>query len=446
MADTKSKYLITDSPLKALFIFFIPIMLGNIFQQFYNLCDSAILGQFVSEQALAAAGACLSFTNVFLFIANGAGIGAAVIVGRHFGAADYKKMKTVMTTAYIAFFSVSVVLGLFGFFAGHRIMVLLNTPDDTIGLASTYLRIYFLGLPFIFIYNVTSAMYNALGKSKYPLFFLIFSSLLNIALDLLFVTEFHSGIAGVAFATLISQGISCVLSVSVFASNIRKFRIEKTELFNTGDLAKITGIALPSIFQQTTISIGLMLIQSTVNSFGSQALAGFSVGLRIESLGSTIMVAGGTAFSTFVAQNLGAGKLGRIKKGYFAANIIQCTFAFLFFISIYIFKTRIIWLFIGQDCSPTAYSTALGYLTYMSHVLVIMGFKHTADGVLRGLGRMKMFMAGNVVNICIRVSFSKIVSRIIGISAVWISNPIGWIASLSMCYLSYRKIRREMNF
>lgn len=446
MKNTNSRYLITDNPLKALFIFFVPIMLGNIFQQFYNLCDSAILGQFVSEQALAAAGACLALTNVFIFIANGGGIGASVIVGRHFGAGNYTKMKTVITTAYITFFSVSLILGLFGFIAGRKIMMLLNTPDDAIDLAVTYLRIYFLGLPFIFLYNVTSAIYNALGKSKYPLLFLIFSSLLNICLDILFVTKFHFGISGVAFATLIAQGVSCVLSISVFVVNIRKLKIGTTELFNSSDLLQITRIALPSIFQQMTISIGLMLIQSTVNSFGSQALAGFSVGLRIESLGSTIMVAGGTAFSTYVAQNYGAGKLDRIRKGYFAANIIQCIFAAIFFIVIYIFKTRIIWLFIGQNCSDTAYATALGYLTYMSQVLVIMGFKHTSDGVLRGLGRMKVFMIGNVVNICIRVSFSKIVSKIIGISAIWISNPIGWIASLSMSYLNYRRIKKEMAF
>ena len=204
----KNDYLITSRPLKALFLFFIPIALGNLFQQFYNLVDSSILGHFVSEQALAASAACISLTNVFIFIGNGFGIGAGVIVGKNFGAQNYRQMKIVVLTAYTTSIVLSILLGIIGFTGGRQFLLWLKTPSDVLELAVTYLRIYFLGLPFVLVYNVTASMYNALGKSKFPLFFLIFSSLLNIGLDVLFVTRFHFGIAGVAFATLIAQGIA----------------------------------------------------------------------------------------------------------------------------------------------------------------------------------------------------------------------------------------------
>lgn len=446
----KKAYLVTGNPFKCLLIFVLPIMLGNLFQQCYNLVDSAILGRFVSEQALAAAGACLSFCNIFIFIANGAGAGASVIVSRYYGANDLGRMKLAITTAYITFIALSVALGIIGFVISPIVMSLLKTPSDTIGLAVTYLRIYFLGLPFLFLYNVTASMFNALGKSAFPLMFLIFSSILNIFLDLLFVIKYNSGIAGVAWATLIAQGVSCVISVSVFVVILRRVMggrdsssKSSRQLFSGVELSNMTRIALPSIFQQVTISIGLMLVQSVVNSFGSQALAGFSLGLRVESLGSTLVVAIGVAFSTYTAQNIGAGKTERIHTGYVSANLIAVMFCSAFFIIIQIFKRSIISFFLGSDASPVTYTTAMGYLNYMSCVLCIMGFKHTSDGVLRGMGRMKMFTIGNFVNIVIRVSFSHILAPIIGVQAVWISNPIGWSASLIMCYLSYRSIMKK---
>lgn len=442
----KDQYLITKNPLLALFIFFLPVALGNVFQQFYNLVDSSILGRFVSEQALAAAAACLSFTNIFLFVGNGYGIGAGVVVGKYFGAGDYKNMKVVISTTFITSFAMSLVLGALGIAIARPVMVALQTPPDTIDMACLYLRIYFGGMPFVILYNVTAAMFNALGKSKYPLFFLIISSLMNIGLDLLFVKTFESGIAGVAYATLISQAFACLLSMAIFFLKLKKLKIGKTAFFSKMELLKITKIGLPSIFQQATISIGLMLIQSTINSFGSAALAGYSVGARIESLGSAVVIACGASLSTFVAQNLGAKKYKRIHQGYLAANLIVAIFCVLFFIFVLFFKNKLIYLMLGNDCSQTAFDTAKQILVFMSEVMCMLGFKHTADGVVRGLGRMSMFTLGNLINIVIRVSFSKLMAPVIGMQAVWISNPIGWTASLVLCYLSYRRAKKQLGF
>ena len=212
----KNDYLIQKKPLSALVLFSVPIIVGNLFQQFYTMADSAIVGRFVSEQALAAVGASYALTNIFICVAIGGGIGASVIVSRYFGAKEYENMKSAVFTALLSFLAVSIVLGGIGLLLGRQIMVVLNTPADVLDLSVQYLNIYFLGLPFLFMYNVLSAMFNALGKSRIPLYFLIFSSVFNVILDVVFVTQFGMGVAGVAWATLIAQGISAVLSFFVF--------------------------------------------------------------------------------------------------------------------------------------------------------------------------------------------------------------------------------------
>ena len=280
----ENDYLIQRKPMNALFIFALPIIVGNLFQQFYTMADSAIVGRFVGEQALAAVGASYALTNIFICVAIGGGIGASVIVSRYFGAGEYGRMKLAVYTALLAFLGVSVALGGVGLVLSREIMVLLNTPADVLDMAAEYLGIYFLGLPFLFMYNILSSMFNALGKSRIPLYFLIFSSVFNVVLDVILVTRFQMGVAGVAWATLIAQGISAVLSFFVFLRALGKLDGARTGLFDRTELSDMTRIALPSILQQSTVSIGMMLVQSVVNGFGTQILAGFSAAARLESL------------------------------------------------------------------------------------------------------------------------------------------------------------------
>lgn len=225
----ENDYLIQKKPLLALLIFSLPMIIGNLFQQFYTMADSAIVGRFVSEQALAAVGASYALTNIFICVAIGGGIGASVIVSRYFGAKEYENMKAAVFTALLSFLFVSIVLGGIGLLFGRKIMIVLNTPADVLDLSVQYLNIYFLGLPFLFMYNVLSAMFNALGKSRIPLYFLIFSSVFNVILDVVFVTRFQMGVAGVAWATLIAQGLSAVLSFFVFLRDLRKIEVETQE-------------------------------------------------------------------------------------------------------------------------------------------------------------------------------------------------------------------------
>ena len=221
---SKDEYLITDEPLKALTVFAMPMILGSFFQQVYNMADSIIVGQFVGSSALAAVGACAALTNVFICIALGAGVGAGVLVSRYFGSRDYSKMKTIVSTSLISFLILSILLGVFGFCFSHSMMSLLQTPADILKDAVLYLRVYFVGFPFLFMYNILSTMFTSIGESKIPLGLLIFSSVLNIFMDLWMVAGLGLGVFGAALATLIAQGISAVFSLLIFFGRMRRYK------------------------------------------------------------------------------------------------------------------------------------------------------------------------------------------------------------------------------
>lgn len=434
----ENDYLIKKKPMNALLIFSLPIIIGNLFQQTYTLADSAIVGRFVSEQALAAVGASYALTNIFICIAIGGGIGASVIVSRYFGAGDYAKMKLAVFTSFVSFLIISIVLGSLGLLLNKNIMILLNTPADVLDMAVEYLNIYFLGLPFLFMYNVLSSMFNALGKSRIPLYFLIFSSIFNIVLDFILVTRFQMGVAGVAWATLIAQGISAVLSYIVFIRELKKLDCEKTGVFDKAELWAMTKIALPSILQQSTVSIGMMLVQSVVNGFGSEALAGFSSAMRVESICVVPMMGIGNAVSSYTAQNMGAHKPKRVIEGYHAANKMVLACAAVICLVLELFNHQIISLFLGTGGTTAAVSTGRGYLTFMGWFFCLIGFKMAVDGLLRGAGDMKMFTVANLVNLSIRVLIAVILAPRFGIAMVWYAVPIGWLANGIISFAQYR--------
>ncbi len=434
----ENDYLVRKKPFHALLIFALPIIIGNLFQQMYTMVDSAVVGRFVSEQALAAVGASYSLTNIFICVALGGGIGASVIVSRYFGAKNYNRMKLAVFTAFLSFLIVSVLLGGFGLLFSRNIMVLLNTPADVLDMAVEYLNIYFIGLPFLFMYNVLSSMFNALGKSKIPLVFLIFSSLLNIVLDVFMVTQLGMGVAGVAWATLIAQGISAVLSFLVFLRELKKLECGHTKAFDRGELAAMTKIALPSILQQSTVSIGMMLVQSVVNSFGSQALAGFSAAMRVESLCIVPMIAIGNALSSYTAQNIGAGNPERVVQGYRVSNLMVVFCAAVLCVALELFNGPIVAFFLGDGGTAVAEATGRGYLSFMGWFFCLIGFKMAVDGLLRGAGDMKMFTIANIVNLFIRVFVSVMFAPTLGIEMVWYAVPIGWFANWSISFAQYR--------
>ncbi|MDO5775596.1 MAG: MATE family efflux transporter [Eubacteriales bacterium] len=435
---TKDEYLITDAPLKALSIFALPMILGSFFQQVYNMADSIIVGRFVGSSALAAVGACAALTNVFICVALGAGVGAGVLVSRAFGSRSYGKMKTIVSTSLISFLILSGILGVIGYLLSRPMMQLLQTPSDILDTAVLYLKIYFLGFPFLFMYNILSNMFTSIGESRVPLALLIFSSLLNIFMDLWMVVNLGMGVFGVALATLISQGISAIMSLLIFLRRMKRYE-GAFVLFETKELTSMLDIAVPSILQQSTVSIGMMIVQAVVNPFGTQALAGYSATMRVENVFSLMFVSIGNAVSPFVSQNLGAKKEERIRQGYHAALIMDVFFAILAFIIIENLHTQIAGLFLGKDGTELAYSVSCGYMKWLGYFFIFMGIKMATDGVLIGLGIMRPFLIANMVNLGIRLTVALVFAPRYGIEFVWLAVPLGWLANFLVSYFSLRK-------
>lgn len=435
----EKEYLIREKPLKALLLFAVPMIIGNLFQQFYTMVDSVVVGRFVGENALAAVGASYSLTNVFISIAIGGGMGASVLTSRYFGGRNYKRMKTSVSTALLSFLAVSIVLGGAGLLLGKEIMKLLNTPENIMEDATEYLNIYFIGLPFLFMYNVLASMFNALGKSRVPLYLLIFSSVFNVVLDVIMVYSFHMGVAGVAWATLIAQGISAVMAFLIFAGEMKSYEGgEQSQWFDKRELGEMCRIALPSILQQSTVSIGMMLVQSVVNGFGAQMLAGYSAGMRIESICIVPMAAMGNVMSSYTAQNLGAGKQERAVKGYHTAYGIVFGFGILLCVILELFYRPLIAMFLGEEGTVLAMNTGMSYMRFIGFFFSFIGLKMITDGLLRGAGDMKVFTIANMVNLCIRVVVAVTMAPRFGIAFVWYAVPMGWLANYLISFARYR--------
>ena len=362
-----------------------------------------------------------------------------MLVSRAFGARRYDELKTTVNTSLVSFLVLSLLLSFFGYIFSTPIMNALNTPDNIHEEAVMYLRIYFLGLPFLFMYNILSSVFNALGRSKIPLYFLIFSSLLNVALDLFMVAVLKMGIAGAAWATLIAQGVSACLSFAVLIRNLAEFEGRARTVFNKRIFKNMTGLAIPSILQQSTVSIGMMLVQSVVNSFGSQVLAGYSAGMRIENIATVPMVSIGNTMSSYTAQNLGAQMSGRVKEGYHVSYIMVIFFAIVTCLILELFPVPLINMFIGAEGTAKAYQTGVDYLRFMGWFFAIIGFKMATDGVLRGGGDVKVFTSANLVNLSTRVIFSFALAPVVGVAAVWYIVPVGWFLNWMISLIGYEK-------
>lgn len=433
------EYLIREKPAKALLAFAFPMIVGNLFQQFYTMADSMIVGRFVGEDALAAVGASYSLTTVFISISIGGGVGASVLTSQHFGARQYERMRTSIDTALLSFLALSLTLAGIGLGFGTQILQLLNTPENIMADATTYLQIYFLGLPFLFMYNVLSSVFNSLGKSRIPLYLLIFSSVLNIVLDYVLVRYGHLGVAGVAWATLIAQGLSALLSFLILLRQLREYRQAGSVVcFEGAELGRMARVALPSILQQSTVSIGMMLVQSVVNGFGSQVLAGYTAASRLESFCIVPMAAMGNAISSYTAQNIGAKRLDRVRSGYRAGYAIVAGFAVLLCVLFEPAPEWFISLFLGEDGTAAALQTGTAYLRFICWFYVLIGLKMLTDGLLRGARDMVMFTVANMANLFLRVFVAVVFAPRLGVAMVWSAVPLGWLVNYLISFAQYR--------
>ena len=325
-----NKDLTQGTPERVLWRFCLPLFGSIIFQQLYNIADSLIAGKFVGENALAAVGNSYEITLIFIAFAFGCNIGCSVIVSRYFGAKEYHHAKTAVHTTLISGGVLCALLMLAGFIGCSFLLELIHTPSEIMDDSRLYLMIYIAGLPFLFFYNIATGIFSALGDSKTPFYFLACSSTANIAMDYAFVKYLQMGVAGVAWATFICQGISCILAMVVVFRHLKALKSErKSEIFSEHIFKQICIVAIPSILQQSFISIGNIIIQSLINGFGPSVIAGYAAAIKLNNLVITSFTTLGNGISNYTAQNMGAGKYDRVHSGFNPALNPLCTLSYV---------------------------------------------------------------------------------------------------------------------
>lgn len=433
-----TKDLTTGKPSSVLWRFTVPMFASVVFQQLYNIADSVIAGKFAGEDALAAVGASYPITMIFMAIAMGCNIGCSVVIAQLFGAKDYGKMKTAVTTTLLSALFLSALLTVGGIWGAGGMMRLLNTPENILKDGGLYLKIYIGGFVFLFLYNVATGIFTALGDSRTPLYFLIGSSLGNIFLDILFVKSFGWGVAGVAWATFLAQGVACILALITIWRKLAAIEIsERAEWFSLRMLGKISRVAIPSILQQSFISVGNLLVQGLINSFGSSVIAGYSAAIKLNTFCITSLSTIGNSMSNFTAQNMGAGRTERVKKGFRSGLVMSMAVAALFFCSFFFFGEGLLLLFMDGD-STKALETGREFLRIAAPFYFVVAVKLLADGVLRGASAMTAFMISTFADLILRVALSFIFAAFMGTTGIWCSWPVGWIIGTIVSYMFYR--------
>lgn len=429
------------SPLRIIFSFSLPMLLSMFFQQLYNVVDSVVAGNFISMDALAAVGASYPITVLFIAVATGASIGCSVVVSQIFGAKQMADMKSAVSTAVISLVVLSLILTGVGLLICNPLMQLMNTPANIFADSALYLRIYLCGMVFLFLYNTATAIFTGLGDSKTPLYFLIFSSLFNIFLDLWFVISFHMGVAGVAWATFIAQGISSVLAVSALLLRLHKIQVEgKRKVFDVRLLKRMGIVAVPSIMQQSFVSVGQLCVQGLVNGFGSAAVAGYSAAFKINMFAISVMTTMSSALSSFTAQNLGAGKLDRARRGWKCSVGIALTIECVMLAAVFLFGKNLLGLFVGgAEDTGDMLTVGIQFLWIVAPFWLIVTVKNMCDAVLRGAGDMNEFMATTLIDLILRVAFSYLLAPVLGFAGIAWAYPIGWIVGTTLSGFYYRK-------
>ncbi len=439
--------MITDmtvgKPSKVLWKFCLPLLISVAFQQFYNIADSVIAGNFIpdGENAIAAIGASYPVTMLFMAFAVGYNSGCSVICSNLFGSHKFGRLRTAIWTSIISGAVLSLVLMAVGVIFSENIAAALNTPAEIFDDACIYLDIYVYGVPFLFLYNVCTGIFSALGDSKTPLYFLIGSSVGNVILDIVMVTAFGMGVDGVAWATFIAQGCAAVLAFITLIRRIGKIGTdgEAPKLFSWEILKKISAISIPSILQQSFVSVGNLFIQGIVNGYNSAAvIAGYSSAIKLNTFVVTCVSTMSNGMSSFTAQNVGAGKTDRISKGFRVSIIMSACIALPITLIYLIFGENLIYMFMKE---PDAAAVAVGcnFLNIVAPFYFSVTAKLNCDAVLKGAGAVKYFVITTFTDLILRVILAYIFSDMFGVEGVWWCWPIGWIASALLSVIFYVK-------
>ena len=434
-----NKDLTVGDPQRILWRYSLPLFGSVIFQQLYNIADSLVVGKFVGENALAAVGNSYEITLIYLAFAVGCNIGCSVIISQLFGAKKIWELKTAVSTALIASGVLCFALMIFGFFCTPALLKVIHTPTGIFADSLLYLKIYTAGLLFLFYYNIATGIFSALGDSKTPFYLLAVSSVSNVIVDYLFVTALGMGLDGVAWATFLCQGVSCVLSLVILLKRIGKMPIEQRMVWFSYDiLIKISRIAVPSILQQSFISIGNILIQSVINGFGPAVIAGYSAAIKLNNLVITSFTTLGNGMSSYISQNLGARKMDRISPGY-RAGLKMVYIMSVPIIILYLTASKPLMLLFMDEGTGAAVQTGMQILRIIVPFYGVVATKLITDGVLRGAQAMRQFMTATFTDLILRVVLAFVFSRFFGSVGIWCAWPIGWSIATCMSVYFYRK-------
>jgi len=437
----------TGSTWKLLVAFAVPLLIGNLFQQLYNTVDSLVVGNFVGTEALAAVGSTTNIINTMVMFFNGTSIGASVIISRYYGAHDNEKLHLAVETTITVTFLASILFTIIGVLFTPFMLRFMSTPDDVLPAASTYLRIYFSGIAGLLIYNMGSGILRAVGDTRRPLLFLCFSSILNTILDLVFVLVFKLGIAGVAYATILSQFLSALLVLAVLTMDEGNYHLVWKDLsIDKRTLKQILIIGLPAGLQQSLTSFSNVYVQSYINYFGSACMAGWSCYTKIDQFIFLPLQSMNQAATTFVSQNIGAKNIKRAKSGALTAFFMATGIA--------VFMSAILWFTAGRFVSLFNQDPrVISYGTLFMHINCTLTFTCCAtqifSGALRGAGDSKTPMFVMLFSyVLFRQFYLFTITKFINTPAVvGFGYPLGWIVCsilTAACYFSGKWEKRVL--
>uniref|UniRef100_UPI0040268168 MATE family efflux transporter n=1 Tax=Gemmiger formicilis TaxID=745368 RepID=UPI0040268168 len=434
-----TKDLTSGSPLKVILLFSLPLVLGNLFQQFYALADTIIVGRFCGVSALASVGATGSVNYLILGFVIGVCNGFAIPIAQLFGARDYKDLRRHVANAAWLCMAASVVLTISTVALTRPMMQLMQTPDDIIDGAVIYIGWIFAGIPFIFLYNMVAAIMRALGDSKTPLYFLILTSALNIGLDLLFIVPFHFGVFGAALATDISQVISGVLSFIYLRRKFDVLKMEKDDLaFSKKASIRLLGIGVPMGLQCSITAIGSVIMQWAVNVLGSTAVAAVTAAGKTQSLLTVPMESVGTAMATYAGQNLGASRMDRVRQGVNSAMLIILVYGVGSALILHFTDVQIMSLFLDTAKEVDIVAMGREYLFWNSVFFVPLGALIVWRYSIQGLGFSTLAMMAGVAEMIARTAVAIVLVPMLGYFGAELANPAAWIAACIFLYPAYR--------
>lgn len=424
-------------PGRLIFRFATPMLIGNVFQQIYNVTDSIIVGKFLGKEALAAVGA--SFPLIFLLISFIIGIasGSTVIIAQFFGAKNIEKVRKTIDTLYIFLFFASILIAVLGIIFSAPIFRLIKLPEELIPQATLYMNWYLTGSIFFFGFNGTSAILRGLGDSKTPLYFLIISTIANIFLDLLFIVVFKWGIEGAAIATVIAQAGAFITTVVYLNRTHPIINLSWRKLIWDNEIFRSSvKIGLPTGFQQTFVSLGMIALLRIVNDYGTNVIAAYSVAGRIDGMAGLPAMNFGTALSTYVGQNIGAKKMHRVKQGLLSTLSMSSWTAVITSILIIVFRHELMALFVSD---PDVIKIGGEYLLIVSGFYIMFSSMFVIGGVMRGAGDTLIPMFITLFSLwVVRIPLAAVLSKQWGVIGIWWAIPIAWFMGMSLSYLYYR--------